>query len=194
MPKWEMKIKRGYDPKTQGKIGLMASQLDDQLKTLKKELAGMTVEQLEWQAAPGMNTVGILLAHLASAEVYWFRIAPQAISWNPEGLKIVQKVCGFEDDGIPLPPEGTHPACLKGFTLEQYWKILDRARRLSHKVLKSWKDRDLDKLYRIGKLQASYSATIYHVLEHFCSHAGQILLIRHQMRNPGVLAPKAKKG
>lgn len=194
MKKWELKIKRGYDPKSQGKIGLMAAQLDDQLKVLKKRVEGMTVAQLEWQQAPGMNTIGMLLAHLGTAEVYWFRVAPQSLKWNPDGIKIIQKVCGIEDDGIPLPPDGVHPAYLKGFSLDQYWKILTRTRSLTHRIMKTWKDKDLDKLYTIGKMQCSYSATIYHVLEHFCSHAGQILLIQHQMRNAGVLPPKEKKG
>lgn len=194
MKKWEMKIKRGYNPKTQGKIGLMAAQLDDQLKMLKKALVGMTVKQLEWQQAPGMNTVGMLLAHLSVAEVWWIRVAPQGIAWNPEGGKIIQKFCGFEDDGIPLAADGHHPTHLKGYSLDQYLNLLARTRRLTHRIMKTWKDRDLDKLYRVGKLRASYSSTIYHVLEHFCAHVGQILLIRHQMRNAGVLAAKKKKG
>jgi hypothetical protein len=47
-----MKIARGYDPKTQGRIGLFAAQLDDQLARLKKEVVSLTVEQLEWQQKP----------------------------------------------------------------------------------------------------------------------------------------------
>jgi len=65
MKKREIKIARGYDPKTQGKIGLFAAQFDDQLARLKKEVVSLTVEQLDWQQKPGMNTIGMLLAHLS---------------------------------------------------------------------------------------------------------------------------------
>ena len=56
MPKREIKIPKGYDPKTQGRIGLFAAQLDDQLKLLKKDVKNLTVEQLEWQQRPGSST------------------------------------------------------------------------------------------------------------------------------------------
>jgi len=30
---------------------------------------------------------------------------------------------------------------------------------------------------------------LYHVLEHFAGHFGQVLLVKHQMRDAGVLPP-----
>ncbi|MBU0983808.1 MAG: hypothetical protein KKA42_08060, partial [candidate division Zixibacteria bacterium] len=57
--------------------------------------------------------------------------------------------------------------------------------------MKKWKDKDLDELYQLGKkTQASKTATVYHVLEHFCGHAGQILMLKHMMRDAGVLKVK----
>lgn len=192
MAKEQLKIARGYDPKTQGKIGLWAAQLDDQLKLLKKDINGLTVEQLEWQYRPGMNTIGVLLAHIAMTELWWITIATKAMPWEPDGKKIVTNVCGFEDDGIPTPPDGGHPALLKGFTLEQYLAALTRSRRRVHAELKTWRDRDLDKLFKRKKDQFTYGWTLYHVLEHFSGHYGQILLLKHMMRDAGVLTALAK--
>jgi len=188
MKKREMKIARGYDPKTQGRIGLFAAQYDDQLARLKKEVASLTVEQLEWQQKPGMNTVGMLLAHLSLVEVWWIKIAPHEILWEPEGKALIQKTCGFEDDGLPLPAEGEHPTYLKGFTTEKYLAILTKGRRVIYTEMKKWRDKDLDKLYTLGKKQLSRTWTLYHVLEHFSGHFGQILLVKHLMRDAGVLA------
>ncbi len=189
MKKREMKIARGYDPKTQGKIGLFAAQLDDQLARLKKEVESLTVEQLEWQLRPGMNTIGMLLAHLSIVEVWWIRIAPNEIEWEPQGKALLQKVCGIEDDGMPLPADGIHPAYLKGLTAEKYVAILAKGRRVIHTEMKKWRDRDLDKFYTLAKKNHfSRTWTLYHVLEHFASHYGQILLIKHLMRDAGVLA------
>jgi uncharacterized damage-inducible protein DinB len=188
MTKREMKIARGYDPKTQSRIGLFAAQFDDQLALLKKEVKSLTVEQLEWQQKPGMNTVGMLLAHLSLVEVWWIKVAPQEIGWDAEGKQIVQKTCGIEDDGLPLAAEGGHPTYLAGFTAERYVAILAKGRRVIHTEMKKWRDKDLDKLYTLGKKQCSRTWTLYHVLEHFSGHFGQILLVKHLMRNAGVLA------
>ena len=192
MKTYEMRIPKGYNPRTQMRIGLFAAQLDDQLKRLKKNVQGLTVKQLEWQQRPGMNTIGMLLAHLALAEVWWISIAPSGIPWEPKGKSLMIKTCGFEDDGLPLPSDGRHVKFLRGLTLEKHLATLTKARRLSHRELKKWHDRDLDKLYRLHKRQLSRTWTLYHVLEHFAGHFGQILLLKHMMRDAGVLKTEKK--
>ncbi|MCK5127261.1 MAG: DinB family protein [candidate division Zixibacteria bacterium] len=187
MKKWELKIAPGFDPKTQKQIGLFSAQLDDQLSRLKKELKGLTVKQLEWQLKPGMNTIGMLLAHFAIAEVWWILIASKELPWETKGKQKLIKVCGLEDDGIPLATDGLHPKYLKGFSLDKYLKILNKSRRAVRKELKTWRDRDLNKFYTVDKMQATPASTIYHVLEHFCGHFGQILLLKHLLRDAKLL-------
>jgi hypothetical protein len=190
MAKREIKIPRGYNPKTQAKVGLFAAQLDRQLNWLKQEVKGLTVKQLEWQLRPGMNTIGMLLAHLALVEVWWINVAPTGMPWEPDGKKLIGKVCGFDDDGMPMPPKGKHAEILKGYSLEKYLAVMAKARRSIHKEMKTWRDRDLDKFYTLNKKQFSRTWTLYHVLEHFASHFGQILLLKHMMRDAGVLKGK----
>ena len=186
----ELKIARGYNPKTQRTVGLFAAQLNARLARLKKEVKDLTVEQLEWQQKPGMNTVGMLLAHLSIVEVWWIRVAPTEIPLKPEGWKLVQKICGIEDDGLPLPPDGAHPAYLKGFTADEYFAVIAKGRRAVNAVMKKWRDKDLDTLYTAEDTRFSRTWTLYHVLEHFCGHMGQILLLKHLMRDAGVLAKR----
>ncbi len=187
MKKRQLKIARGYDLKTQKIIGLFAAQLDDQLTHLKRQVKDLTVEQLEWQMRPGMNTVGMLLAHFALIEIWWIKIAPNEIPWEPDGKALVQKICAIEDDGLPLALDGMHPSYLKGFTAEKYLSTINRARRSISAAMKKWKDKDLDRFYKLGKDRFSRTWTLYHVLEHFCGHYGQILLLKHLMRDAGVL-------
>ncbi len=187
MKKREMKIARGYNPKTQARVGLFAAQLDNQLAKLKKAVANLTTEQLQWQLKPGMNTVGMLLAHLSVVEVWWIKIAPPEIPWEPKGKALLQKICGIEDDGLPLAADGIHPPYLKDFTIEKYLDILARGRRSIQAEMKKWHDKDLDKFYKLGKDQITRTWTLYHVLEHFAAHFGQILLLKHLMRDAGVL-------
>jgi hypothetical protein len=188
MKKRVLKIPTGYNPKTQAKIGYVAAQLDDQLKLLKKDVEGLTVKQLEWQQKPGMNTIGILLAHIALVEIWWLAVVPKGLSWEPDGKKLVKKTCGFEDDGIPLKADAGHYPELKGFTIEQYLKALANARRVAHRELKELRDTDLDKCYTTYRGdKITFGWTLYHVLEHFCGHYGQILLLKHLMCDVGVL-------
>lgn len=188
MKKWELKISRGFDPRTQKQVSLFTAQLEDQFKDLKDNIKGLTTKQLEWQLNPGMNTIGMLLAHLAVAEVFWVNVAANEIPFKPEGDALIKKILGISDDGIPLPADGVHPSYLKGWILDQYIKVLDKGRRSIRRDLRKWRDRDLPKFYQIGKkTQATRMSMIHHVLEHFCGHYGQILLLKHMMRDAGVL-------
>jgi hypothetical protein len=192
MSKREVKIPKGYDARTQKKVGLFAAQLDDQLKRLNNNTRGLTVKQLEWQPKPGMNTIGMLLAHLALVEVWWIKIAPKSIPWGDESKKLILKSCGFERDGLPVLPNGRHAKHLKGYSLKKYNAVLTKVRRAIHVEMRTWHDRDLDKLYTLGKSQFSRTWTLYHVLEHFAAHFGQILMLKHMMRDAGVLASRKK--
>src|SRR5216117_674563 len=51
------------------------AQMDDQLRLLTEDTRDITPEELEWQPKPGMNTIGMLLAHNAIVEVFWTLIA-----------------------------------------------------------------------------------------------------------------------
>ena len=193
MQKRELKYPIGYDPKTQAIITLFAAQLDDQLTLLKESVGKFTISQLEWQPQRGMNTIGMLLAHLAVVEVFWITIAAREISGEPEGDDIMLKTIGIrsDDDGLPIKVDGIHPQTLSGRSISYYFEMLDKARAAIHADLKTWHDADLEGSYtrRRGdqERQITRSWTLYHVLEHFAAHYGQILLLKHLMRNAGVL-------
>jgi uncharacterized damage-inducible protein DinB len=183
-------IADGYDPRTQAVVGTLAAALDDQLRDLRKQVAGLDVAQLEWQAAPGHNTIGMLLAHLALVEVFWITFAPRGMS-HEEQDRTATELLRASDDGIPLPPDGAHPGYLAGFTLERYDEMLTIARARVHDTLRAWSDASLDETYELQGRKASHTVsyrwTLYHVLEHFAAHLGQIGLVKHVMRDRGVL-------
>jgi uncharacterized damage-inducible protein DinB len=194
MPVRNVKIPKGYDSRKQKLVGLFAGQLDDQLKLLAGEVKSLTVEQLEWQSRPGMNTIGMLLAHLAIVDLWWIVIAPKELPPEPEGDEINLKVIGIcmEDDGLPLAADGRHPNSLAGRTAPEYLAMLAKARRAVHKELKTWTDAKLGKTFRRRKYEITYTWALYHVLEHFASHFGQILLVKHMLRDAGLLAAAEK--
>lgn len=179
-----------YDPATQRVLQFQAAELDGQLRGLKKVVEGMEVEHLEWQAEPGRNTVGMLLAHIAVVEVFWLQVAAAGLHETPEADARIREVIGIsgDEDGVPLPPDGTHPASLSGMRRQDYEAMLDDARMATHATLASWADAELDRTYPLEDWEISRAWTVYHVLEHLTAHLGQVRLLRREMKDAGVLA------
>lgn len=176
------------DPTLQPTIGLMVSQLDDQLRRLKTFLEGWETQHLEWQAKPGRNTVGMLLAHMAIVELVWMHLASGGSRETREAR--VRAVLGMslECDGIPLQPKGRHPASLAGMDLAAYLSLLDRARATTRQVAASWLDKDLGRTFEAHGHAFTREWVLYHLLEHFAAHFGQIAALAHAMRdNKGAL-------
>ena len=88
-------------------VGLFLAQLDDQNRNLAEDTRGLTPDELEWQPAPGMNTIGMLFAHIALVEVAWIGAAAQGL----EFFKIDELPVKWADSGIPLAPEAAPPSC-----------------------------------------------------------------------------------
>ena len=188
----KLDIPAGYHANTQRMVGLFAAQLDNQLTRLKKDLDGFTTAQLEWQPHPGMNTIGMLLAHLAVVDVFWIIVATREIPLEPDGDELTREIIGIkmDDDGLPLKEDSTHPKTLSGKTLAQYWEMLDAARAEVHKEMQQWADDQLENTFALCDRRITRSWTVYHVLEHFAAHYGQILMLRHLMRDAGILPKK----
>ncbi|MCA9727966.1 MAG: DinB family protein [Candidatus Eisenbacteria bacterium] len=184
-------VPEGYDAAANPRVASFAAQLDDQLSRLKKDVAGLEVRHLEWQPHNGINTIGMLLAHLAVVDVWWMRLAPLETP-EAECDAIMRDTIGIlmDDDGLPLAPEAAHPASLAGKSLEDYLAMIDRARAATHEQLRRWTDADLDTTFQLRDRAIFREWTAYHVLEHFCGHYGQILLLKHLLRDAGLL-PKS---
>jgi uncharacterized damage-inducible protein DinB len=162
-------------------VALLVALLDDQSALLAKDIADITPDELGWQPKPGMNTIGMLLAHMPIVEVYWTKLALAG-----EDKPKVDPVLGIalEDDGMPNPEEGRPPATLAGKDVEFYRDLHRRSREYLRKMAAEVPDSDLARELtrtRPNGTQRIYSIRwyFYHILEHFSGHYGQILLLRH---------------
>jgi uncharacterized damage-inducible protein DinB len=164
-------------------VGLFLAQMDDQNLRLIEDTRGADAAELAWQPAPGMNTIGMLLAHIAVVEVFWLSVA----SSRPYDCEAVLGI-GGDDDGIPLPAGAAPPAILAGKPLEFYDDLLARARAYSKGIAQQWTAADLDvrveRTRRRDKVREVLNRRwiLYHVLEHEAGHYGQINLLRHLYR------------
>jgi uncharacterized damage-inducible protein DinB len=168
--------------------GLFVAQLEDQSARLTKDTRDLTPAALAWQPAPGMNTIGMLLAHIAIVEVYWTQVGPLGLTaYETESVIGI----GLDDDGMPLAEGGTPPATLRGKDLAFFDDLLARARGYSKRALADLTDADLEReVTRRGRDGAVRSVhnlrwILYHLVEHEAGHYGQINLLAHQFRLAG---------
>jgi len=160
--------------------------LDDQTKLLAKDLTGITPAELQWQLRPGMNTIGMLLAHLAIVEVIWLNVAQQRPATDE-----LERTLGVGRDDDAMPNEqfgGKPPAKLKGRDFKYHMNLIRRARARTKRIVRGYGDAELARSFnrtrRDGKRQhVSVRWILYHVAEHFSGHYGQILLLRHLYRD-----------
>jgi uncharacterized damage-inducible protein DinB len=161
--------------------GLIIASLDDQSRLLFEDLEGITPEELQWQPHAGMNTIGMLLAHMAIVEAWWTLVIVAK-----EDPATVQPILGIgdDDDGMPIKAGEKPFALLNGKDLAFYRDLHAKARTYITKMASAMTEADLTAELprkRADGTEVAISGRwyLYHVLEHFSGHYGQILLLRH---------------
>lgn len=160
------------------------AQLNDQSARLTEDTRLLTPDALAWQPSTGMNTIGMLLAHIAIVEVFWTQVGPLAMTtFESETILGI----GIDDDGMPLAEGGSPPAALRGKDMAWFDDVLRRARDYAHKALAALSDADLERDITRTRRDGSVHVTtmrwiLYHMVEHLAGHYGQINLLSHQHR------------
>lgn len=162
-------------------VALFIAQLDDQSRRLHEATRDLTPDELQWQPKPGTNSIGMLLAHLAIVEAWWTGIVVKGV--EKHDIKPVLGI-GEDDDGMPIPEDAKPPANLAGKDLAFFDDLLARGRRYIKGATTDLPDSDLTREFTRTRPDGSkriYTVRwyLYHVLEHFAGHHGQILLLRH---------------
>src|SRR5262245_64481985 len=123
-------------------IASFIAQLDDLLERQHDQTRELTPADLEWQPAPGMNTIGMLMAHQAVIEVGWTGMGVEDLQRDQVRFQEILGI-GSKDDGMPLPEDGAPPAALAGKDLAFYDALQTRAREHLKRVAVRLKDSDL---------------------------------------------------
>jgi len=164
-------------------VASFVAQLDDLLTRQHDQTRKLTPADLEWQPAPGMNTIGMLMAHQAIIEVGWTGVGVEDLQLDQVRFKEILGI-GSKDDGVPLPEDGPPPATLAGKDLAFYDDLLTRARAHLKRIAASAQDSDLP-IIRLRtrsngeprELEVRW--TLHFMVGHFANHFGQILLLQH---------------
>ena len=164
---------------------LFVAQMDDQSRRLIEDTRALPPAALEWQPAPGQNTMGMLLAHIAYWEVFWTRMV---LEDRPMPFE-VRDVLGLDrgDVGTPLAADGRPPEALAGKDVAFFHGLLARARAHTHEVARILTDADLEREVSRQRPDGSHNLltvrwALYHMLEHLAAHYGQVNLMKHLQR------------
>lgn len=131
---------------------------------LRLTLDALPGDALWWRANEQSNSVGNLLLHLAGNVRQW----------------IVSGVGGATDKRF----RAGEFAANGGQSLDELWATLDAALRDADAVIATLDDTALARRLTIQGREVSVLEAVFHVVEHFAMHMGQIILIA-KLRAPG---------
>ncbi len=160
-------------------------QLDAQRASLLASVDGLEPETLAWQPHPGMNTIGMLLAHIAFAETHLTQIGLEGRATSDP-----KPVIGISEaeEGLPLAADAPPAPALDGKKLAEFADMLSRARAYTKRVARGLDDADLERRIERpprpdgGRRVFNVAWMLYHILEHEAGHRAQILLLLHLRR------------
>jgi hypothetical protein len=149
-----------------------------------RTLEPLTPGQLAWQPAPGRNTIGMLVTHVALG---WVHLGQVGLRGERDGHAADVLGIGVDEDAMPLPAGGLPPAALADRRFAFYEDLLARA--LAHTLaacVALEEGRLAEEIVRPPRPDGSYRVfdrrwVLHHMVEHAAQHLGQIhTLIREQ--------------
>jgi len=152
-------------------------QLDALRESLLANVGGLTTADLDWQPHLGMNTIGMLLAHIAYAESHIVQVGLEgrAVSDTLSVIGITE-----QDEGLPLAPGAPPSPALLGRPLSGFIDMLAGARAYTTRVARTLADEDLER--RIERPpRPDGSRRVFNVAWVFF-HLIEINLVRHLRR------------
>ncbi len=180
--RFTLAIPAGYRSR---EAALFLAQLDNLSERMTRNLRELSKPQLAWQIAPGCNSIGMLLAHVAITEVFWIKHVMQADIHADEKIEEILGI-DINGDGMPLDKEELVTIHLQK-DLDHFVSLLQKARAFTTTIARTLTDTDMEKQVPVTVMDqpaiASVRWTLYHLLEHQAGHFGQMLLIKARIES-----------
>ncbi|WP_456287832.1 DinB family protein [Paenibacillus sp. AK002] len=159
----------GYSPD----ISRLLSMMNYARFTTLQEVKGLTMEQLDFVAEKGGNSIGALLLHAAAVEYAYQASTFEERELNQDELRKWGPALNLGDEGR---------AAIRGHDLDYYIERLNEVRNRTFDLFRSVTDEWLyiEQPFWYNK-QANYYFKWFHVFEDEINHRGQIRLIRKKL-------------
>ncbi len=165
-------------------VAVKVTELGAVHELIREAVDGLTPAQLDRQPAPGRNSAGMLLAHVAMVEVHLGQVG---LLGEPDGR--VEQVLGVgaDDDGMRLEPGGAPTPAIAGRDLEFFLDLLARAAHHTRRACERLTDTDLaTDIVRPPRPDGSQRVfdrryVLFHMVEHASLHMGQPRTLRRSL-------------
>ena len=151
-------------------IGRWLWQLAETRRETLDALKNLSPAVLDWTPAPGENSIGTLLYHIALIELDWlFTEVLEQRPW-PQEIKQVFTVSDRDTEG--------HLNAIRGTSLEEH---LQRLNLVREHLLASFRAMTLQEFRRLRVLpeyQVTAEWVIHHLIQHEAEHCGHIQVLR----------------
>ena len=158
-------VEEGYSPQ----IGTMVSMLEDLRHRITEQVKDLDQAQTDFQYDEDANSIGALLMHLVSTEVYYQMEALEISPWT-EAEQNRLNVAGELNEKVKN--------ILKGKPVQYYLDLWNEVRQKTLSGLKNKDDAWFASDYEEG---INNHFIWYHVMEHSANHMGQIATIKNRL-------------
>ena len=161
----EMKPVEGYSPQ----IGLMVYMLEDLKSRITDQVKDLDQSQTDFLYDNDANSIGSLIMHLVSTEVYYQDASFEGRPWT-DAERANLEIAGELNEKTKN--------ILKGKPIQYYLDLWDQVRQKSLAGLKTKDDKWFESSVDEG---INYQYVWYHVMEHSANHMGQIATIKNRL-------------
>ncbi len=161
----EIVVEEGYSPQ----IGAMVSMLEDLRYRITEQVKDLDQKQTDFLYDQDANSIGALLMHLVSTEVYYQMETLEISPWTAAEQNLLE-VAGQLNDKVKN--------ILKGKPVQYYLDLWDQVRQKTLVGLKAKDDAWFASNLEDG---INHHFIWYHVMEHSANHMGQIATIKNRL-------------
>lgn len=134
----------------------------------------LSTNELDYQLDDKSNSIGALLLHIASTDLYYQKLSLENRELTDEEFKIWQAAAELGEQGRKE---------ILGNDLNYYVAKLNEVRNKTYELMKEKDDEWLETRISIGKFESNYYHLWFHVFEDEINHRGQINLIKKRAGN-----------
>ncbi|MCW5937499.1 MAG: DinB family protein [Fimbriimonadaceae bacterium] len=150
--------------------GLLCAILQDATNDWRKmELwhEDLPAEAMTWRIAPGMHSMGAVILHMASVEIYWLEEFVLRRQADPEEVRLLLRA-ETDVDNNQWPDAPSQP-------LRWYYELHDRLRARTLESVKEWPGPE--ERIPMHDFTITPRWVLGHVIQHESYHGGQILML-----------------